>query len=182
MRTAKLPAILLAALVAACTDDAPTAAKATTTQAQLSVGATNKQRTQSIEDLVAAVEAAATAGEVAAYASFFSEDVEVITFTGAIVSGRAAYQESFEALLSGPFAGAEFDLTVRRVQFLTGTIAVVDIDSKVSGYAALPPGLTETEPGVVVARFRWVVVKRGGDWQIVASQNTPIPPGRAGAT
>ena len=49
MRTAKLPAILLAALVAACTDDAPTDAKDTPTQAQLSVGASNKQRTQSIE-------------------------------------------------------------------------------------------------------------------------------------
>jgi uncharacterized protein (TIGR02246 family) len=177
MRSATLPAILLAALVTACSSDAPTATRATPTAAQLAVGANNTQRTQSIEGLVAAVEAAANAGDAAAYASAFSEDVEVITLPGAIISGRAAYHAYSEAFFGGPFAGVDYDLTLRRVAFLTGTIAVVDLDLEVSGYTSLPPGLQETEPGVLCGRARWLVVKRGGAWQIVAVQFTPITPG-----
>jgi uncharacterized protein (TIGR02246 family) len=180
MRTAKLSAILLAALVAGCSDHAPTAARATRTDAQLAVGTNNKQRTQSIEDLVAAVQAAAAAADAATYATLVAEDVEVITATGAIISGRAAYQAYLEAFFSSPFTGSFSDITLRGVRFLTGTIAVVDLDLVYSGVTELPPGLTPTEPGVLRVRLRWVVMKRGGDWQIVAVQSTPIPP-NAGA-
>jgi hypothetical protein len=37
---------------------------------------------------------------------------------------------------------------VRRIEFLAGTIAIVDLNFRLTGFSFLPPGLRETEPGV----------------------------------
>jgi hypothetical protein len=43
-------------------------------------------------------------------------------------------------------------------------------------FSGLPAGLRPTEPGVLRGRLTWVVMKIGGEWQIVSQQITPIPP------
>jgi hypothetical protein len=40
----------------------------------------------------------------------------------------------------------------------------------------LPPGLRETEPGVVRNVARWVAVRQHGEWVIQGQQMTPVPP------
>jgi hypothetical protein len=45
-----------------------------------------------------------------------------------------------------------------------------------AGFAGLPGGLQATEPGVLRGRVTWVVMKHGGEWQIVSQQMTPFPP------
>jgi uncharacterized protein (TIGR02246 family) len=132
--------------------------------------------TADIDALAAANAAAWAAKNAAAYAATFAEDAEFISPVGGILSGRAAIQAQHAFLFGGPFAPSTSTNTVRRVQFLTGTIAIVDVDVVLTGFAGLPPGLRATEPGVVRSRVRWVVVKRGGDWEIAAQQMTPIPP------
>ena len=68
-------------------------------------------------------------------------------------------------------------ITVTRVEYLTGTIAIVDQNAALTGYAFLPPnGLKPTEPGVVRTIVRGVVEKRGGTWEIIAQQMTLVPP------
>jgi hypothetical protein len=63
----------------------------------------------------------------------------------------------------------------RRVEFLTGTIAIVDQNVALTGYAFLP-GLRATEPGVVRTIVRWVIEKRNETWEIVPQQMTSVPP------
>ena len=64
-------------------------------------------------------------------------------------------------LFNGPFAGSTLTLVVRDIQFLTGTIAIVYLDTSLTGYAFLPPGLPSSG-GVQRNRSTWVVEKRGG--------------------
>jgi ketosteroid isomerase-like protein len=45
-----------------------------------------------------------------------------------------------------------------------------------TGFSGLPGGLRATEPGVLRGRLTWVVMKHGGEWQIVSQQITPFPP------
>lgn len=174
MRARSFAMLMVAALVA-CTDDAPTAVKGMPTRVQPIIRVTD-QRVAPVQAVVDALEAAANANDAAAYAAKLADDVEAIGPAGRVLSGRAAWQALLQESFEGAFAPATERLTLRRVQFLTGAIAVVDVDSEVRGYLALPPGWRETEPGVVRSRIRWVVVKRGGDWAIVALQMTLIAP------
>lgn len=167
----------LAVLVSACGDASVAAtgpiASHTTSAA---IGASSNQ-SDAIADLVATATAAWTAKDATAYASIYSEDVEVINPVGGNLSGREGMRQQHAFLFNGPFAGSTQTIVVRRVQYLTGTIAIVDQNVALTGYAFLPPnGLKPTEPGVVRTNVRWVVVKRGGAWEIAAQQMTLIPP------
>jgi uncharacterized protein (TIGR02246 family) len=99
-----------------------------------------------------------------------------ISPTAGILRGREAIRAQHAFLFSSPFAGSTQTITVTRVQFLTGTIAIVDQNVALTGYAFLPGVLRETEPGVVRTIVRWVIEKRGGTWEIVAQQMTLVPP------
>ena len=52
----------------------------------------------------------------------------------------------------------------------------MSLNGTLTGYAALPPGLVPTEPGVVRTIKTWVVVKRAGSWQIVTQHTTAVTP------
>ena len=125
-----------------------------------------------IHDLVAAVTAAWSAKDAAAYAAPYTQDVQVVSPVGTLLSGRAAFQAQHAFLFSGPFAGSTQAIDVRAVLFLTGTIALVYQDVTLTGYAFLPPGLPSIN-GMVRTRVTWVVVKRGAQWEIVFQHMTP---------
>lgn len=164
----------LAVAVAACSDGA-TATTDPISSRQAIVASSNQS--DAIADLVATATAAWTAKDAAAYASIYAEDVEVISPVGTNLSGREGLRQQHVFLFNGPFAGSTQTIVVRRVQYLTGTIAIVDQNVALTGYAFLPPnGLKPTEPGVVRTNVRWVIMKRGGVWEIVAQQMTLVPP------
>ncbi len=171
----------LAALAGGCRDGAPAAATEPAAirvpdAASAAIGASG-QRSAAIEDLVAIATAAWSAKDAALYASIYAEDAEVVNPIGGILAGREAVRLGHVFLFNGPFAGSTQTIAIRRIQYLTGTIAIVHQDVALTGYAFLPPnGLQATEPGVVRTRVAWVVMKRGGTWEIVAQQMTLIPP------
>lgn len=167
----------LALLVAACGDGAVASSTAPHVPgASAAIGAGASQ-SDAVADLVAAETAAWTAKDPAAYAAGFAEDAVLIGPTALTIVGRQAIAAQHAFLFAGPFAGSTQTITVTRVRYLTGTIAIVDQSVDLTGYAFLPPnGLTPTEPGVVRTVVRWVIEKRGGTWQIVAQQMTLVPP------
>ena len=128
--------------------------------------------TEPILDIVTAVTAAWAAKDAAAYAAPYAVDVQAVSPRGDLIAGRDAFRAQHVFLYGGPFAGSTQTITVRDIQFLTGTIAIVHQDVSLTGYAFLPPGLPSSG-GVVRTRVTWVVEKRGGSWQIVFQQMTP---------
>jgi uncharacterized protein (TIGR02246 family) len=171
-----VPVLLaLAALAAACGDATATSTGPLATGAFAAIGASSSQ-TDMVAELVAAETAAWTAKDATAYAAAYAEDVVLIGPTAAILRGRDAVRAQHAFLFNGPFAGSTQTITVTRVQFLTGTIAIVDQSVALTGYAFLPGVLRETEPGVVRTIVRWVIEKRSGTWEIIAQQMTAVPP------
>lgn len=173
--------VLLAVLVAACSDSTtPTALPAADATAGLEsrMGTNPPGQVRHIEALAEALTAAWAAKDAAAYAAPFAEDAEFIGPTAVILSGREAIRVSHAFLFgpTGPFRQSTQTLEIRRIEFLTGTIAIVDLTSTLTGFLGLPPGLRETEPGVVRNVVRWVVVKHRGEWLILGQQMTPVPP------
>jgi hypothetical protein len=59
--------------------------------------------------------------------------------------------------------------------FLTGTLAVLDIDTRITG--ALPPFVTPWQPGMTRAREKNILQKRDGKWEIIQHQQTSVAPG-----
>jgi uncharacterized protein (TIGR02246 family) len=164
-------------LIAAACSEAPDAtAPNTRTEPAFTVA---EGHVSGIHDLIAAQEAAWAAKDAVAYAANYTEDAEVIAPIAQIVAGRAAVQGQHVFLfnpVTGIFRASTQSLSLRSLTFLTGTIALVKLDVTLTGFHALPPGLRESEPGVVRTRVTWVAVKRGPQWRILFQQMTPFPP------
>jgi uncharacterized protein (TIGR02246 family) len=169
---AAMPLVAVALLSSACSDQ-PTATTPDASQmVDVSVRAASSISTDPIMDLVSAATAAWAAKDASAYAAGYAEDVQAVGPTGTLLAGRDAFRAQHVFLFAGPFAGSTQTIEVRDIRFLTGTIAIVQQDVSLTGYAFLPPGLPSTG-GVVRTRVTWVVEKRGGRWEIVFQQMTP---------
>lgn len=128
--------------------------------------------TDAILEIVGAMNAAWVAKDAAAYAASIADDAQIITPVGGLLSGRTAFQAQHVFLFNGPLAGTSNIITVRDIEFLTGTIAIVYLDMLLSDFIAPPPGLPVRD-GVVRNRATWVLQKRRGEWEIVMQQTTP---------
>ena len=95
---------------------------------------------------------------------------------GAVITDPGALIGLYSFLFSTIFAGTTRQSTIRNLTFLTGTIAVLDIDTRVTGFGALPPGVVPWQPGIIRALEKDVLIKRGGEWQIVQHQQTVVAP------
>lgn len=176
--------LILAAAIVGCdgspTDSAPVVAAEVgqVVAAQVAVPPPAMQR--EIEALLATWENTWASMDASAYAANYALDADFVNPLGGILSGRQAIAAAHAFLFGGPFAGSVQTGQIRRLVALTGTLAIVDLDVTLTGYAGpLPPGLAETAPGVVATRARMVVGKTGSRWEILAQQLTRIAPGPA---
>ena len=169
-----------AAMLSGCDGDAtkPTAPGGEVARASVSANALPNPRgdTEDVLATVAAFDAAWAAGSATGIAALFVDDAEFVNGRGQIAVGTEAIRAQHAGLFAGPFAGSHLQSTVRRVTFLSGTSAVVDADTELTGYGALPPGTNPTEPGKQRGRHKRVLVKRGGEWKVVLMQITSVAP------
>jgi uncharacterized protein (TIGR02246 family) len=91
-----------------------------------------------ILDIISAETAAWAAKDAAAYAASYAEDLRFINPAGVVFLGRDAFRSLHVAFFNGPFAGSTLAISVREIQFLTGTIAIAYLDEALTGYAFLP--------------------------------------------
>jgi uncharacterized protein (TIGR02246 family) len=174
-----MKSIFLAALacgaLAACADTPEVTAvdskSASLTSPRASIGDA-AEPSPGIAELKSAWDAAWAAKDAAAYAANYAADADFVGPRGPILAGREAIRAQHVFLFNGPFAGSTQTSVVRRTVFLGGAVRMVDLEVALTGYATLPPGLPETEPGVVRTRVKWIVVRRHGDWEILAQQMT----------
>jgi uncharacterized protein (TIGR02246 family) len=170
----------LGLLVSGCDRSTPTEAGQTEPNASVA-DAFNHVGTEhgdeaGVTGIATAWDAAWNAGDADAIAALFVDDAEFINGRGQIAQGAATIYANHAATLAGVFKGSHTHGTIRGIAFLSGTTAVLDVDNELTGFQALPPGTVATEPGVLRARFKRVVVKRGGVWLILQMQLTNVAP------
>jgi hypothetical protein len=111
--------------------------------------------------------------DAATYAGQYA-DADFVGPTGVILTAA----EDILALYSGLFpavAGTTRVSQIRSLTFLTGTIAVLNLDVRVTG--PIPPFIVPWQPGIVRALEKNILVKRGGEWKIVEHQQLLVAPG-----
>jgi len=104
-------------------------------------------------------------------------DADFVGPTGANLTSPAQITGLYTFLFTNVFGGTTRQSTIRNLTFLTGTLAVLDIDARVTGFTTLPPGVVPWAPGIVRAREKNILMKRGGEWSIIQHQQTTVAPG-----
>jgi uncharacterized protein (TIGR02246 family) len=172
-------ALAAAGVLAGCTDKPEVTAvdseAGSPVGMEASLGATTALN-QGIAALINAWDEAWNAGDAAAYARNYTVNGELVNPLGGILDGREAIRAQHEFLFSGPFAGSTSTSEVRRTVYLGDDARMVDLDVTLTGFAGVPPGLPQVEPGVVRTRIKLIVVRREAGWKILAEQVTALVP------
>ena len=127
-----------------------------------------------VRAVVTAWDAAWNAGDAAGLAATFVEDAEFINAMGRLFVGAEAIRAQHAITLAAQFKGSHTEGHIRRITFLSGTAAVVDVDNDLTRYEPVAPGSTTLKAIQQSGRHKRLVVKRGGVWRTILFQNTMV--------
>ena len=96
------------------------------------------------------------------YAAQYGSVIDWVGPTGTILNDPAAITALYTFLFTNVFGGTTRISTIRNLTFLSGTVAVLDIDTRVVGFAH--------------ALEKNVLIKRAGEWRILLHQQTLVTP------
>ncbi|OJH38602.1 SgcJ/EcaC family oxidoreductase [Cystobacter ferrugineus] len=129
-----------------------------------------------LRQLVAEQAEAWNRGDATAWTQDFTPDSDFINIAGSLFQGRAEIEQRHAAIFSTIFKGSQVKVTVRRIVFPEADIAVVDTVHELTGHSGLPPGVQNTEPGLLRTQMKYVMKKTSGQWRILAGHNTDVKP------
>jgi len=121
---------------------------------------------EAIRSLVEESTRAWNAGDAAAYVARFAIDVEFTDVTGSSSTGRKLFEARQDQLFKTIFRGSRLKQTIRQVRLLASDVALVEIETELTGYAGLPRGVKAWPDGVFRTRLQVVLVKVAGAWWI----------------
>ncbi|MDC0708861.1 SgcJ/EcaC family oxidoreductase [Stigmatella sp. ncwal1] len=134
------------------------------------------QDERDLHQLVAVQAEAWNSGDAVAWSKDFTQDADFVNIVGSVFEGHDQIEQRHAAIFSTLFKGSQVKVTVRKIVFPQEDIAVVDTVHEVTGHGGLPPGVQNTEPGLLRTRMKYVMRKTAGKWQILAGQNTDAKP------
>lgn len=104
------------------------------------------------------------------YGTLYWPDAELVDPSGQVWDGQLAIIQMHVDLWRGPFKNSHVNGSVRRVRALSPTVMIADFDFTLILSGPPLPGVAQTGP--VKAHLKHIMVKRGGEWKVVAAQNT----------
>jgi uncharacterized protein (TIGR02246 family) len=119
--------------------------------------------------------AAWNAGDGTAYGAEFAEDATYVTFAGDVLRGRTAIAATHQFLFDGPLRGSRMSGTgAGEVRMITEDVAYVLVD----GAGGIRLEGQEELPDERVSTVSFLLRRDGGEWVVVAFQNTRSTGGR----
>jgi hypothetical protein len=164
---------LLAIIPAAACDDEPLSPAHAGAPSEVETAAADEQASiggprdlAAMEAIVNTFDEAWTAGDFVRYAAQYA-GAEWVGPDGTILTDPAAITGLYEFVIGTLFANTTRTSTIRRLTFLTGTIAVLDIETRVRNAQSAVVGH---------ALEKNILLKRGGAWRIVQHQQVLVAP------
>jgi uncharacterized protein (TIGR02246 family) len=124
-----------------------------------------------VSGLVAEVEAAWNAHDMARFAACFAADADFVNVMGAWWKGRDEIEQRHAALHAGRFAESVMRAHLAAFKEVGPGIGVGHVTWHLAGHGASGPDRTTELRGGI---WTWTVRERGDALEIVASQNTDI--------
>ena len=128
----------------------------------------------SIRKVIDAEEDAWNRGDAKAFAARFQEDSAFTDVFGAVSHTRAELEKRQVEFFTSLFKGSRLALKVRKVRFLRPDVAIVEIDTEVSGFHKLPPVVYVDAEKVLRTRLQQVMAKTGTNWMVAAFHNVDV--------
>ena len=128
----------------------------------------------SIRKVIDAEEDAWNRGDAKAFAARFQEEGTFTDVFGAVSHSRAELEKRQVEFFASLFKGSRLALKVRRVRFLRPDVAIVEIDTEVSGFRKLPPGVYVSAEKVLRTRLQQVMAKVGTVWMVAAFHDVDV--------
>jgi uncharacterized protein (TIGR02246 family) len=126
---------------------------------------TNEER--ALHAMVYQLESAWNSADGAAFAALFTEDADFIHIIGGYYTGRAAIEAGHRMIFGTIYKGSTVRYSVEKIRFLRPDIAIVFVRQFLQFFEDGAPKELEGRPTIIAENA-------GGNWQIVALQNTRI--------
>lgn len=138
----------------------------------------NDPATLAIRQMIAAQEDAWNGQDAHAWSLPFDELASFVNIRGVSMSGRAEIEATHARIFSSIYRGSRSMVIVHRIATLGPDTAVAETEHRVTGYAALPPGVVPTDAsGALRTRMTYVLrCSEVAGWNIVHGHNTAILP------
>lgn len=113
-------------------------------------------------------------GDAQAHAAGFRDDVLFTNILGTTYGTRAAFEQRHAVIFASFFKGSRLAMTISSIRFPAPDVALIDLETKVTGFQALPPGVAANPDGALHTRLLQVMVRSGGEWQVAAYHNVDV--------
>ena len=108
------------------------------------------------------------------FAARFQEEGSLTDVLGSVSRGRAEIGRRQSELFSSYFRGSRLALKVRKIRFLKPDVALIEIDTEVSGFHRSPPGVYVDAEKVIRTRLLQVMVKSGSSWSVASFHSVDV--------
>lgn len=115
-----------------------------------------------IQGLLDELSAAWNRGDAAGTVRHFQKDITFTMLDGSLFQGREEFERKLRGIFAGAFKGTTMVYKARRVKFLHPDVAIVDVETSLSGRDQAPPH----------SSLMLVVQKEGRDWLVAGFHNT----------
>ena len=145
------------------------------TQAQVSLDAAKADEI-AIQKIITDETDAWNRGDARAYSQHFQEEGGFTNVLGMVYYGRKDFEQRHAEIFSTIFKGSTLRQGIHKVRFVRPDVAVIDVDTEMTSYAKLPPGVQAGADGILRTRLQQVLLKENGTWWITAYHNVDVKP------
>jgi uncharacterized protein (TIGR02246 family) len=126
---------------------------------------------EAVDQVLGELVEAWNAGDARAYGARFCPEATITNTDGTVDLGRDAFVRHAEEAFQGVLAGTKLSLAVRKHRLVRPDVAIADLDLRISGMPAPPPGTSDGQGGGVRTSLMLVLLEEDGRWWITAHHN-----------
>lgn len=115
-------------------------------------------------------------GDAVGYSRDFARDGVFTSIRGLAFDGYDAFLRQHDVIFKGIFRGTRLDQEIVVLRFPEPGLAIVETLTRVRGISEPPPGVSFDRNGHLRTRLLQVLVKRAGEWKIIAYHNVDVKP------
>jgi uncharacterized protein (TIGR02246 family) len=127
-----------------------------------------------IRDIVASQRDAWNRGNAGEYANRFQSHGSFTVLAGTTFDTRIAFQEWVTQAFATTFKGSVLAQTIRSVLFVQPDVAIVNMETAITGHASLRSGVSDSSGGALRTAMLQVFVRKGGYWRVAALHDVDV--------
>lgn len=135
---------------------------------------TNENNGKLIQQIIKAQEDGWNKGDAKQYSRSFEEEGIYTIITGATFHSRSSLEERVAFILAGFFKNSTLSQKIVKTDFIADNIVLVEIETEMTGYKSLPPGVKASADQKFRTSMLQVLNKTNEEWKVVAFHNVDI--------